>query len=155
MSARRTNGMLLLGVLHIVLGALGALLSSALLLVGVALRLPSVITIDHPLLAGARGAASGLIALAALRAISSVTLIVAGIRVLDVAPAGRTLSLGAAFTWTFINVIEAFAFSEPLWLFLLATVYPLVTEWLFLRKDWRVAFSRDAGGGEGGRVAIG
>jgi hypothetical protein len=144
MSARRTNGMLLLGVLHMVLGALGALFSCALLLIGIALRVPSLITIEHPILVGARGAASGIIAIALCRAISSVILIVAGIRVLDVAPAGRSLSLAAAFTWTFINVIEAFAFSEPLWWFLIATAYPLVTEWLFLRKDWRAAFSRDS-----------
>ena len=104
----------------------------------------SPLHLSHDDVARTRSTAVGLLLLGLVRAFTSVLLVVAGIRVLDVAPAGRRLSLAAAFTWTFTNVFEAFALSEPLWLFLVSTAYPLFTEWIFLRKDWRAAFTPES-----------
>ncbi len=152
MAGKRTSGMAALGATHILLGALGALACVGGLLVAVVVaaapsfidlsKLPLHVTADG--LARSRSVAGGLAVLFLLRVVASVVLVVAGIRVLDVAPAGRRLSLVAAYGWTFMNVFEAFAFGEPLWWVLLNTAYPLATEWLFLRKNWRDAFSRDA-----------
>ena len=138
-----------LGATHVLFGAIGALAAIALVLgafvVIVAPQFVDLSTsplhISHEDVARTRSTAVGLLLLGLVRAIASVLLVVAGIRVLDVAPAGRRLSLAAAFLWTFTNVFEAFALSEPLWLFLLLTAYPLFTEWMFLRKDWKAAFT--------------
>jgi hypothetical protein len=138
-----------IGATHVLFGGIGALASIGLvlgaLIVIVAPQFVDLSTsplhISHEDVARTRGAAMGLLLLGLVRAFTSVLLVVAGIRVLDVAPAGRRLSLAAAFTWTFTNVFEAFALSEPLWLFLVSTAYPLFTEWMFLRKDWRAAFA--------------
>jgi hypothetical protein len=145
MAGKRTSGMAALGAVHIVVGALGALASLAVVLVeGLVALAPSVLDLSKlPMhMSAVRSTAIALLVVGLVRAAMSVLLIVAGIRVLDVAPAGRRLSLVAAFGWTFMNVFEAIAMSEPLWWFLASTAYPLVTEWLFLRKDWRTAFSR-------------
>src|SRR5205814_866418 len=72
----------------------------------------------------------------------AVVLVLAGLRVLDVAPAGRRLSHLAAYAWVSLNVLEAFALHEPLWMFLGGTAYPLLVEWIFLRKDWQAAFEK-------------
>jgi len=138
-----------LGSTHILFGGLGALAFVGLTLVAAVVAIePSLIDVSKlPLhvtaedLARTRSFAIGMTLLGLLRASTSVLLVVAGIRVLDVAPAGRRLSLAAAFIWTFTNVFEAFALGEPLWLFLVMTAYPLLTEWLFLRKTWRAAFA--------------
>jgi hypothetical protein len=156
MAGKRTRGMAALGATHILLGALGALACIVGLLVALIVAFaPSFIDVSKlPLhlttedLARTRSPAIGLAVLCAIRVVTSVILVVAGIRVLDVAPAGRRLSLIAAYTWTFTNVFEAFILGEPLVWVLLNTAYPLATEWLFLRKSWRVAFSRDGVSGE-------
>ena len=152
MATKRTSGMAALGATHVLFGALGALASIAVILGAVVVIIApqfvdlssSPLHISHEDVARTRGAAVGLLLLGIIRAVTSGVLIVAGIRVLDVAPAGRRLSLVAAFAWTFTNVFEAFALSEPLWLFLLSTAYPLFTEWMFLRKNWRAAFTPQA-----------
>ncbi len=138
-----------LGATHVLLGGVGALVSIGLVLGAIVVIVaPQFVDLStSPLhlsredVARTRSTAVGLLLLGLVRAFTSVLLVVAGIRVLDVAPAGRRLSIAAAFTWTFTNVFEAFALSEPLWLFLVSTAYPLFTEWLFLRKDWRAAFA--------------
>jgi hypothetical protein len=156
MAGKRTSGMAALGATHILLGALGALACIVGLLGALIVAFaPSFIDVSKlPLhlttedLVRTRTPAIGLAVLCAIRVVTSVILIVAGIRVLDVAPAGRRLSLIAAYTWTFTNVFEAFILGEPLVWVLVNTAYPLVTEWLFLRKSWRAAFSGDAVSGE-------
>jgi hypothetical protein len=149
MASKRTSGMAALGATHVLFGGLGALASIGVVLAAtVVLVAPqfvdlstSPLHIGHDDVARKRSIAVGMLLLGVVRAVTSVLLVVAGIRVLDVAPAGRRLSLAAAFVWTFTNVFEAFALSEPLWLFLASTAYPLFTEWIFLRKDWRAAFT--------------
>ena len=149
MSTKRTSGMAALGATHVLFGGLGALASVGVVLGAVVVIVApqfvdlstSPLHISHDDVARTRSFAVGMLLLGLVRAVTSVLLVVAGIRVLDVAPAGRRLSLAAAFAWTFTNVFEAFALSEPLWLFLLSTAYPLFTEWMFLRKEWRAAFA--------------
>ncbi len=149
MASKRTSGMAALGATHVLFGGVGALASIGLVFAAIVVLVAphfvdlstSPLHISHEDVARTRSTAVGLLLLGVVRAVTSVVLIVAGIRVLDVAPAGRRLSLAAAFAWTFTNVFEAFALSEPLWLFLASTAYPLVTEWIFLRKDWRAAFT--------------
>jgi hypothetical protein len=141
-----------LAATHILLGALGALMYIGALLVAIVVAVaPSVLDVSKlPLhvtaedLARSRSFAIGMAILFLVRVVMSVLLVVAGIRVLDVAPAGRRLSLVAAYLWTLVNVLEAIILGEPLWWALLMTAYPLATEWLFLRKDWRTAFAPDA-----------
>ena len=157
MTSKRTSGMAAVAVTHVILGALGALASIGLILAtAVVIVAPQFIDLSssplhlgHDAVARSRSKAVGLLLLGIVRAVTSVVLIVAGIRVLDVAPAGRRLSLVAAFAWTFTNVFEAFALSEPLWWFLLSTAYPLFTEWMFLRKNWRAAFTPATAGEDG------
>jgi hypothetical protein len=137
---------------HILLGALGALAYTGALLAAIIVavapsfldvsKLPLHVTAED--LARSRSFAIGIAVLCFVRIVMSVLLVVAGIRVLDVAPAGRRLSLIAAYAWTLANVLEAIVLGEPFWWPLLMTAYPLATEWLFLRKDWRLAFSPDA-----------
>jgi hypothetical protein len=141
-----------LGSTHILFGGLGALAFVGLTLVAAVVAFaPSFIDVTKlPIhvaaedLARTRKFAIGMALLGLLRASTSVLLVIAGIRVLDVAPAGRRLSLIAVFLWTFTNVFEAFALGEPLVWFLCMTAYPLLTEWLFLRKDWKAAFTAEA-----------
>jgi hypothetical protein len=141
--------MFVLGVTHIVLGTFGFLASCVMLIFAGAMLVPSsFIRVDQlplfPTVGRTGSMAVGILLLGVARAVASVTLIIAGVRVLDVSPAGRRLSLAAIYIWTFVNVFEAFALSEPLWVFLLLTAYPLIVEILFLRSRWRVAFSRVA-----------
>jgi hypothetical protein len=152
MPLKRTSGMAALASTHILLGALGALVYIGALFAAIIVavapsfldvsKLPFHVTAED--LARSRSAAIGIALLFFGRVVLSVLLVVAGIRVLDVAPAGRRLSLVAAYGWTLVNVFEAIAFGEPLFWVLLMTAYPLATEWLFLRKDWRSAFAPDA-----------
>jgi hypothetical protein len=149
MTTKRTSGMAAMGATHVLLGGLGALASIGLVLGAIVVIVApqfvdlstSPLHLSHDDVARTRSTAVGMLLLGLVRAFTSVLLVVAGIRVLDVAPAGRRLSLAAAFTWTFTNVFEAFALTEPLWLFLLSTAYPLFTEWMFLRKEWKAAFT--------------
>lgn len=152
MSGKRTGGMATLGIAHIGIGALGVLASCVLLIVWVTFLFPShLVAIAGPIatvLPKKSLAVLGIV-LAVLRAVAGVLLIVAGVRVLDVAPAGRKLSMTAAFLWTFVNVTDFFAldlfvYKWSIAWFLASNGYPLVIEMLFLRRDWRVAFSGEA-----------
>jgi hypothetical protein len=152
MTPKRTSGMAALAATHILLGALGALAYVGALLAAIVVavapsfvdvaKLPLHLTAED--LARSRSFAIGVAVLFVVRLVLSVLLVVAGIRVLDVAPAGRRLSLAAAYLWTLLNVFEAIVLGEPLWWALMMTAYPLATEWLFLRKEWRAAFASDA-----------
>jgi hypothetical protein len=139
--------MLVLGIAHVALGAVGTLASCAFLLAGIALLVPAhLFAITSGPLAAFNtshkvGTAVGIFVLGITHAIASVTLIVAGVRVFDVARSARKLSMLAAFLWTFANVVEFFAFSPPIWWFMAMNAYPVAVELLFLRTDWRAAFS--------------
>ena len=141
--------MLVLGMSHIAFGAVGTLASCAFLLAGIALLVPARLfsIATGPLAASSTNhkvaTAVGIFLLGITHAIASVILIVAGVRVFDVARSARKLSMVAAFMWTFANVVEFFAFGAPIWWFMLMNAYPVVVELLFLRTDWRAAFSSE------------
>jgi hypothetical protein len=146
---KRSSGMAALGVLHIVVGAVGFLFSCAMLLTIIVLLLPSHYVLLQLPTAVMHEKARLFFALflALLHALASILLIVAGVRVLDVSPSGRKLSMVAAFLWTFICIIEYFAsdFFTQRWsivVFLVLNAYPITIELLFLRTDWREAFSK-------------
>jgi hypothetical protein len=141
--------MLVLGVAHVVLGALGALVSCAILIGGAIALFGATVGIAlgpkfHTWFATGSKAfvpMFGVFLDGALRLVASIILVVAGIRVLDVAPSGRSLSMTAALTWTMVTVGEFFAIQPPLYYFLLMAAYPALVEILFMRKDWRAAFA--------------
>ena len=75
------------------------------------------------------------------RLVASFLLIIAGVRVLDVVPAGRRLSTAAIVAWTLLNVVEMYARGRGLVWFLAMTAYPMIVEILFIQKRWRSAFA--------------
>jgi hypothetical protein len=91
---------------------------------------------------GAFGAGVTILGLGVTRFVASLLLVVAGIRVFDVAPSGPMLSRAAVMMWTMANVAEFFATRRSLTVFLLASAYPVVVELLFLRGDWQREFAR-------------
>src|SRR5262249_15406513 len=111
MPPKRTSGMAALASTHILLGGLGALAYIGALFAAVIVavapsilyvsKLPFHVTAED--FARSRSAAIGIAILFFGRVVLSVVLVVAGIRVLDVAPAGRRLSLVAAYGWTLVN----------------------------------------------------
>jgi hypothetical protein len=145
--------MLIVGVCDIVLGALGALCSCAWLLIVVAWRfprllgpvrppignLPDIETIPVEDLPALNRTFALVLALAIAQTVASVLFVLAGLRVLDVTPAGRRLSLLAVYSWTFVALAELVVM--PWWWFLALAAYPALVEILFQRRAWREAFS--------------
>jgi hypothetical protein len=134
-------------VLHVVFGGLGALGSCVLLVLGFATLFPSVLGVTRlpdfgAMAEGAFGAGVTILGLGVTRFVASLLLVVAGIRVFDVAPSGPMLSRAAVMMWTMANVAEFFATRRSLTVFLLASAYPVVVELLFLRGDWQREFAR-------------
>jgi hypothetical protein len=157
--------MLLVGVVDIVLGAVGALFSCAWVLVVVAWRFPHLLGPVHPPfgnfpdiefapaedLPAINRTFALVLAFGIGQAVASVFFVLAGLRVLDVAPAGRRLSLVAIYLWTFIALAELIVM--PWWWFLMLAAYPALVEVLFQTRRWKEAFSGDLTGGGEGRPA--
>ncbi len=138
--------MTVVAVFHFVLGALGILVAVVSIASGVVLlaAMAHVAAALHvPPSLQAPGYAAAFILDGVARFALNMLLIVAGIRVLDVAPAGRRLSIIASMAWTLLNVIELYAIGWPIWVFFVSMLYPVAIETLFLRRSWREAFSGD------------
>lgn len=145
MDARRTTGMLFIGVANVVIGALGAIASLVLAVGCVVVLVPSLFhAITHPWGLQQPQNQGGMLILVGLmaiaRVIAAVLLIWGGVRMFDLAPMGRRLSLLAIYAWTFANVMD-FVIWAPGWVFFALTAYPALVEILFLRKRWRDAFT--------------
>jgi hypothetical protein len=145
MARGRTDGMTVIAVFHFVLGALGVVAAALSIAVGVSLLLPATAHATDALhltfSSRAHAYATGFILDGVARFALNVLLIVAGIRVLDVAPAGRRLSILASMAWTLLNVVELYAFGWSIWIFFVAMLYPMAVETVFLKREWREAFS--------------
>jgi len=136
--------MTVVAVFHFVFGALGIVAAAGSIVVGIVLlaatdRVSAALHLASSL--NAHRLAVGFILDGVARFALNMLLIVAGIRVLDVAPAGRRLSILASMTWTLLNVIELYAFGWSIWIFFVTMLYPVVVESLFLKRTWRDAFS--------------
>jgi hypothetical protein len=138
--------MTVVAVFHFVLGALGIIAAVASIVSGIVL-LTAMSHVAGPLhlppTLNAHAYAAGFILDGVARFALNVLLIVAGIRVLDVAPAGRRLSIMASMAWTLLNVVELYAFGWSIWIFFVTMLYPVAIETIFLKRTWREAFSGD------------
>jgi len=137
--------MTVVAVMHFVFGALGVVAAVVSIAAGVALLVPATAHVSDalhlPFSSNPHAYATGFILDGVARFGLNILLIVAGIRVLDVAPAGRRLSIMASMAWTLLNVVELYAFSWSIWIFFVTMLYPVTVETLFLQRKWREAFS--------------
>jgi hypothetical protein len=95
---------------------------------------------------GAEVAAAGgaIIGFGFFSLIIGITLFIAGLGVLKVAPWGRTLSLAAA-SLAVVSTLGQAVFLEAFGIgTFLGLIYPGVLFFLFFQPDWKVAFSGDA-----------
>ncbi len=153
MGHKRTGGMTAIGVLNIVFGSLGALF--ALLIVlggGIVAALGAGAEAEFG--ADAQGAAAasatlgGIVILVGLVAlIANAVLAISGIGVLGLKPWGRKLAMICGGAWAVLNILTLFSGFNLLNLGF--AVYGGTLVWLFLKPEWKAAFSGQPGAIEG------
>ncbi len=141
MGNRRTGGMTAVGVLNIVFGAIGALFA-ILIVLGGGMMAAMGAGMEAEFEGAAAGAAGvgGIMAIAGIVAFgASAAMLFSGIGVLGLKPWGRKLAMICGGAWAVLNIITLFSGFN---LFNLGfAVYGGLLVWLFLKPEWKAAFS--------------
>ena len=145
MGNKRTGGMTAVGVLNIVFGAIGALFS-LLIVLGGGLVAAMGAGMEAEFGAEFEGAAVGTAGLGGIMAIAGIVafgacaaMVFSGIGVLGLKPWGRKLAMVCGGAWAVLNIITLFGGFNPLNLGF--AVYGGLLVWLFLKPEWKAAFS--------------
>ncbi len=141
MGNKRTGGMTAVGVLNIVFGAIGALFA-ILIVLGGGMMAAMGAGMEAEFEGAAAGAAGvgGIMAIAGIVAFgASAAMLFSGIGVLGLKPWGRKLAMVCGGAWAVLNIITLFSGFN---LFTLGfAVYGGMLVWLFLKPEWKAAFS--------------
>ena len=141
MGNKRTGGMTAVGVLNIVFGAIGALFA-ILIVLGGGMMAAMGAGMEAEFEGAAAGAAGvgGIMAIAGIVAFgASAAMLFSGIGVLGLKPWGRKLAMICGGAWAVLNIITLFSGFN---LFNLGfAVYGGLLVWLFLKPEWKAAFS--------------
>ena len=145
MGNKRTGGMTAVGVLNIVFGSLGALFA-ILIVLGGGMVAAMGSGMESAIAAEVEGAAAGAAGMGGRMAIvgmigfvACAALVFSGIGVLGLKPWGRKLSMIFGGAWAVLNIITLFSGFNPVSLGF--AVYGGLLVWLFLKPDWKAAFS--------------
>ena len=153
MGNKRTGGMTAIGILNIVFGSIGALVAIIIVLGGgMIAAIGAGVEAEFGTEAQGAGAAGagmgGIMALVGIIGLVACGVMVfSGIGVLGLKPWGRKLAMIGGGSWSILNVIMLF---NSFNLFILAfAFYGGLLVWLFLKPDWKAAFSGQPGAIDG------
>ncbi len=145
MGNKRTGGMTAIGVLNIVFGALGALFA-ILIVLGGGMVAAMGAGMEAEFGAEFQGATASTASLGGIMAIvgivafgASAAMVFSGIGVLGLKPWGRKLAMVCGGAWAVLNIITLFSGFSVFNLGL--AVYGGLLVWLFLKPQWKAAFS--------------
>lgn len=134
MAQRRTAGMIVIGILNILIGLMGLLLSVGMVLEGFGVDVA---------MASVPGTAKGPIvaAFGLARLAVSFALIASGFGMFSVSPRSRSIALRFSVAWLVLNVAEPLLLHYPMTQVLAGSLYPVILLIVFNLPGWRAAFA--------------
>ena len=134
MAQRRTAGMIVIGILSILIGLMGLVLSVGMVLEGLGVDVA---------FASMPGTAKGPIvaAFGLARLVVCFALIASGFGMFSVSPRARRIAIRVSVAWLVLNVVEPLVLGYPMTQVLAGSLYPILLLVVFNLPGWRAAFA--------------